>query len=119
VAAQILDASEKTIIYAGIGIRGSGQDVVDLSRKIKAPVAVTGINFDEFDANFEALLGSANRVATKPANEAFQMLRQSFLLVIIILLQKSLTFLKMSKTSSRLTSILLISVSVIIMMSRF
>lgn len=70
-AAQILDASEKTIIYAGIGIRGSGQDVVDLSRKIKAPVAVTGINFDEFDANFEALLGSANRVATKPANEAF------------------------------------------------
>ena len=59
------------LIYAGIGIRGSGQDVVDLSRKIKAPVAVTGINFDEFDANFEALLGSANRVATKPANEAF------------------------------------------------
>ena len=32
---------------------------------------MTGINFDEFDANFEALLGSANRVATKPANEAF------------------------------------------------
>ena len=70
-AAKILDASEKTIIYAGIGTRGAGQDVVDLSRKIKAPVAVTGINFDEFDADFEALLGSANRVATKPANEAF------------------------------------------------
>ncbi|MGX6991677.1 thiamine pyrophosphate-dependent enzyme, partial [Pseudolactococcus reticulitermitis] len=70
-AVKILDASEKTIIYAGIGTRGAGQDVVDLSRKIKAPVAVTGINFDEFDADFEALLGSANRVANKPANEAF------------------------------------------------
>ncbi|MDN5414803.1 MAG: pyruvate oxidase [Lactococcus raffinolactis] len=70
-AVKILDESEKTVIYAGIGTRGAGQDVVDLSRKIKAPVAVTGINFDAFDANFEALLGSANRVATKPANEAF------------------------------------------------
>lgn len=70
-AAKLLDASEKTIIYAGIGTRGAGQDVVDLSRKIKAPVAVTGINFDAFDADFEGLLGSANRVATKPANEAF------------------------------------------------
>ncbi len=70
-AAKLLDASEKTIIYAGIGTRGAGQDVVDLSRKIKAPVAVTGINFDAFDADFEGLLGSANRVAMKPANEAF------------------------------------------------
>ncbi|GFH39741.1 pyruvate oxidase [Pseudolactococcus insecticola] len=70
-AVEILDKSEKTIIYAGIGVRGAGEDVVALSRKIKAPVAVTGINFDAFDADFEALLGSANRVATKAANEAF------------------------------------------------
>jgi pyruvate oxidase len=70
-AVKLLETAEKPVIYAGIGTRGAGQDVVTLSRKIKAPVAITGIHFDEFDADFEALLGSANRVATKPANEAF------------------------------------------------
>ncbi len=70
-AAKILNQSEKTIIYAGIGTRGAGEDVIKLSQKIKAPIAVTGINFDSFPHDYEALLGSANRVATKPANEAF------------------------------------------------
>lgn len=70
-AARILNTSEKTIIFAGIGTRGSGERVMELSRRIKAPVAITGINYDTFPHDFEALLGSPNRVATKPANEAF------------------------------------------------
>jgi len=70
-AVKILNESEKTIIYAGIGTRGAGDDVVKLSRKLKAPIAVTGINFDSFPHDYEALLGAANRVATKPGNEAF------------------------------------------------
>ncbi|MDR0846347.1 MAG: pyruvate oxidase [Lactobacillales bacterium] len=70
-AVEILNSSEKTIIYAGIGARGAGSVVEELSRKIKAPVAVTGVAFDEFSGDFEGLLGSANRVAWKPANEAF------------------------------------------------
>lgn len=70
-AVKILNQSEKTIIYAGIGTRGAGDDVVKLSQKLKAPLAVTGINFDSFPHEYEGLLGAANRVATKPANEAF------------------------------------------------
>ncbi len=70
-AAKILNQSEKTIIYAGIGTRKAGEDVIALSRKIKAPIAVTAINFDSFPHDYEGLLGSANRVATKPTNEAF------------------------------------------------
>lgn len=70
-AAKILNSSEKTIIYAGIGTRKSGEDVVKLSRKIKAPIAVTAINYDSFPHDYEGFLGSANRVATKPTNEAF------------------------------------------------
>lgn len=70
-AAKVLNASEKTIIYAGIGTRNSGADVVALSKKLKAPIAVTAINFDSFPHDYEGLLGSANRVATKPTNEAF------------------------------------------------
>ncbi|MCY3064813.1 pyruvate oxidase [Aerococcus sp. JJEM-2022b] len=71
-AVKVLAASERPIIYAGIGTQGSGQDVVELSKKIKAPVVVTGINFDNFDYDFDALLGSAYRVAWKPANEALE-----------------------------------------------
>ncbi|MDR1852411.1 MAG: pyruvate oxidase [Propionibacteriaceae bacterium] len=70
-AARILNAAQKPVIYAGIGTRGAGRDVQRLARKLKAPVAVTGINFDSFDHDFEGMLGSANRVACKPANEAF------------------------------------------------
>lgn len=70
-AAKVLNQSEKTIIYAGIGTRKSGADVVELSRKLKAPIAVTAINYDTFPHDYEGFLGSANRVATKPTNEAF------------------------------------------------
>ncbi|MFN7161195.1 MAG: pyruvate oxidase [Candidatus Gracilibacteria bacterium] len=70
-AAKILNSSEKTIIYAGIGTRKSGEDVIELSKKIKAPIAITAINYDSFPHDYEGLLGSANRVATKPTNEAF------------------------------------------------
>lgn len=65
----ILNAAKRPVIYAGTGTRGNGAAVVALSHKIKAPVAVTGINFDTFDFDFEALIGSAGRVAWKTGNE--------------------------------------------------
>lgn len=71
-AAEILENAERPVIYAGIGTRGNGESVMELSRKLKAPVAVTGINYDTFPHDFEALLGSANRVARKPAVEVFE-----------------------------------------------
>lgn len=70
-AVEILEKAERPVIYAGIGTRGNGDAVVDLSRKLKAPVAITGINFDNFDHDFEGLLGSAHRVSWKPAVEVF------------------------------------------------
>ena len=71
-AVEILENAERPVIYAGIGTRGNGEAVMELSRKLKAPVAVTGINYDTFPHDFEALLGSANRVARKPAVEVFE-----------------------------------------------
>lgn len=70
-AAKILNNSEKTVLYAGIGTRNAGEDLIKFSQKLKAPIAVTAINFDTFPHDYEALLGSANRVATKPTNEVF------------------------------------------------
>ena len=70
-AVKILEQAERLVIYAGIRTRGNGEAVMELSRKLKAPVAISGINYDNFLYDFEALLGSANRVARKSAVEVF------------------------------------------------
>src|SRR5699024_3321003 len=69
-AVELLNNAKRPVIYAGIGTRGSGDDIVKLSEKIQAPIAVSGINYDNFDTDYEAFLGSAHRVARKPANDA-------------------------------------------------
>lgn len=68
-AVEILNNAKRPILYAGIGINQNGDLVEELSRKIKAPVVVTGKNFDAFNFEFEGLMGSAGRVAWKTANE--------------------------------------------------
>lgn len=71
-ATEILENAKRPVIYTGIGTRGNGEAVMELSRKLKAPVAVSALNYDTFPADFEGQLGSANRVARKPAVEVFQ-----------------------------------------------
>ncbi|RLK63516.1 pyruvate oxidase [Atopobacter sp. AH10] len=68
-AVEVLKASKRPVIYAGVGVFGHGPAVEALSRKIKAPVITTGKNFESFDYHFEALAGSCFRVGWKPANE--------------------------------------------------
>ena len=70
-AVDVLNQARRPIVFAGIGTRGEHQAVLDLCRRIKAPLANTGISFDNFPSDFEALLGSPNRVSTKPSVEAF------------------------------------------------
>ncbi|MBG9989364.1 pyruvate oxidase [Aerococcaceae bacterium DSM 111176] len=69
-AVEVLNNSERTVIYAGIGTMGHGPAVQELSRKLKAPVITTGKNFETFEWDFEGLTGSTYRVGWKPANEA-------------------------------------------------
>ena len=71
-AVTILEAAKRPVIYAGIGTRGEGEAVMALSRKLKAPVAITSINYDNFPHDFEAFLGSAHRVSRKPGVEVFE-----------------------------------------------
>lgn len=68
-AVEILNQARRPVVFAGVGTRGEHQIVMDLCRKIKAPLANTGISFDNFPSDFEALLGSPNRVSTKPSVE--------------------------------------------------
>lgn len=69
-AARLLNVAKRPVIYAGVGTRGAGDAVVALSEKLKAPVVVTGKNFDTFNFDFDALMGSAGRVAWKTGNES-------------------------------------------------
>lgn len=43
-AVEILNHAERPVVFAGIGTRGEHQIIMDLCRKIKAPLANTGIS---------------------------------------------------------------------------
>lgn len=68
-AVKLLEEAKRPVIYAGIGTRGEGESVRDLSHKIKAPIVTTGKNYDSFDFEAIEFMGSAGRVGWKPANE--------------------------------------------------
>lgn len=67
---ELLNQAERPLIYLGVGGNDAGQEAILLSQKIKAPILVTGKNFDAIDYHYEGLLGSAYRVAWKTANDA-------------------------------------------------
>ncbi|AYG00198.1 pyruvate oxidase [Lactococcus allomyrinae] len=69
-AAEILENAERPLIFAGIGMRGAGDEVIALSKKLKAPIMISALAIDIIDHDYEAFLGSAIRVSRKPANEA-------------------------------------------------
>lgn len=69
-AVEILSKAERPLIFAGIGARGAGKALVELSRKIQAPIMVSALAIDVIDHDYEGFLGSAVRVARKPANDA-------------------------------------------------
>lgn len=71
-AAKLLNEAERPAIYAGIGTRWHGEDVVALADKLKAPLVVTGKNYDTFEFDYEGLMGSAGRVGWKPGNEIIE-----------------------------------------------
>ena len=71
-AAEVLDDSKRPVIYAGVGTMGHGPAVQELSRLMKAPVIVTGKNYETFEYDFEGLAGSTYRVGWKPANETIK-----------------------------------------------
>ncbi|MDR0899427.1 MAG: pyruvate oxidase [Lactobacillaceae bacterium] len=68
-AVELLNDAKRPVIYAGVGTLGHGALVQELSRKLKAPVIVTGKNFETVEWDFEGLTGSTFRVGWKPANE--------------------------------------------------
>ncbi|MCL1898873.1 MAG: pyruvate oxidase [Micrococcales bacterium] len=69
-AAELLLQARRPLVFAGIGTRGAGPELMELSQKLKAPLMTSALNYNVVDSSYEGFLGSPVRVGRKPANEA-------------------------------------------------
>ncbi|WP_343109495.1 pyruvate oxidase [Weissella cibaria] len=68
--ATLLEQAERPVIYFGIGTRGAGQTLQDISNKFKIPLISTYPAKAIVPDDFPLYLGSTLRVAQKPGTEA-------------------------------------------------
>lgn len=67
---KMVKEAKRPVMHVGRGIHGNGDLVVRLSKKLRIPVCVDGLARGLIDSHYEGYMGSANRAATKPADEA-------------------------------------------------
>lgn len=71
-ALKLIGQAKKPVMYVGQGTIGAAQEVMAVSEKLQLPVITTALGKEIIPYEFPALLGSAARVASKPANEALR-----------------------------------------------
>lgn len=71
-ALDLIDQAKKPVLYVGQGTYGAADEVMEFAKKFQIPVITTALGKEIIPYDFESLLGSAARVASKPANEALQ-----------------------------------------------
>lgn len=69
---DLIDQAKKPVLYVGQGTYGAADEVMEFAKKFQIPVITTALGKEIIPYDFESLLGSAARVASKPANEALQ-----------------------------------------------
>lgn len=69
-AVRLLEAAERPVLYLGQGARGAGTEALALSEHFSLPVVLSVLAKGIIPDNAQNLLGTAARLATKPANEA-------------------------------------------------
>ncbi|GAX08330.1 pyruvate oxidase [Secundilactobacillus silagincola] len=67
---ELLKQAQKPLIYVGQGAINAASEVMTFAQKFQVPIITTALGKEIIPYDFEALLGSAARVASKPANEA-------------------------------------------------
>lgn len=71
-ALDLISKAKKPVLYVGQGTLGAADEVMAFAKKFQMPVITTALGKQIIPYDFESLLGSAARVASKPANEALQ-----------------------------------------------
>lgn len=69
-AVELLSQADRPLVYFGMGARNAHDELLELSSKLKLPLISTHPSKGSIADDFPAFLGSAGRVATKPAVEA-------------------------------------------------
>lgn len=70
VALRLICTASRPVMYVGVGVAGAADTVMTLAKKLQSSVITTALGKPIISYAFEALLGLALRVASKPANEA-------------------------------------------------
>jgi pyruvate oxidase len=71
-ALALLSKAKKPLLYVGQGTIGAAEEVMRFAQQFQVPVITTALGKEIIPYEFESLLGSAARVASKPANEALK-----------------------------------------------
>ena len=69
-AAELIANAKAPLLYFGRGASKASQELIEMSEKFKMPLVSTHPSKGVIDDTYPAFLGSAGRVATKPASEA-------------------------------------------------
>lgn len=68
---KMIKAAKRPVINVGQGIKGGGERLVELSRKLQIPLVTSSLATGEVDPHYEANLGALGRLGSKAANEIF------------------------------------------------
>ena len=79
-ALKLMAAAERPVLYVGQGARGAGKEILALSEQFSMPIVLSVLAKGIIPDSAENFMGTAGRVASKPANEA---LRHSDLIVFV------------------------------------
>ncbi len=69
-AVELIARSERPVLYAGIGARGAGKELIALSEHFSMPIVLSVMAKGIIPDDTQNFMGMAARVSTKPANEA-------------------------------------------------
>ncbi len=71
-ALNLIKQAKRPLLYIGTGAKGAASEIMEFAKKFQMPVVTSDLAKEIVPYEFESLLGSAARVASKPANEALK-----------------------------------------------
>ncbi|MCD8079587.1 MAG: pyruvate oxidase [Bacteroides sp.] len=69
-AVKLIGKAQRPVVYAGQGTRHAGKELIELAEHFSMPIVLSVLAKGIVPENHPYLMGTAARVATKPANEA-------------------------------------------------
>lgn len=66
---KLVKDAKRPVIHAGRGIKAGGDKLIELSKKLQVPIVIDGLARGLVNEDYEGNLGTANRAASKAADE--------------------------------------------------